>query len=237
MNIEKDALEYLVSIGKKEEKVIDVNGRKYANTALQAVKDPVPERIMMGTLQGLVDFVNNVDHGLGDIFIHVLGPDAVSIVGKLTENFLDRPTFATAIYPSRPNYSWVPIEEFIIHLMTSFVQNDERNSLIKLLSSLRSESSLTLADDGISQQVEAKSGIAKIENVVVPNPAILKPFRTFHEVEQPSSPFVFRLRKSDSGGITCSLFLADNEGWKIEAVDRIKTWLKDKGKVKVPVIG
>ena len=42
-------------------------------------------------------------------------------------------------------------------------------------------------------------------DVKVPNPVTLRPFRTFIEVEQPESKFIFRMRE----GGRCAIFEAD----------------------------
>lgn len=63
--------------------------------------------------------------------------------------------------------------------------------------------------------------------VVVPNPVTLAPYRTFVEVKQPESKFVFRMRKSEEGP-QAALFEADGGAWKIEAMQRVKEFLEDK---------
>ena len=40
-------------------------------------------------------------------------------------------------------------------------------------------------DDGVSQKATITKGIAGKEDVIVPNPVTLRPYRTFLEVEQP----------------------------------------------------
>jgi len=80
-------------------------------------------------------------------------------------------------------------------------------------------------DDGVTQAVEAKTGIARVENVTVPNPVTLRPYRTFLDVaEQPKCLFVFRMRQADKGP-ECALFEADSGLWKLEAIRQIKDWL------------
>lgn len=64
-----------------------------------------------------------------------------------------------------------------------------------------------------------------IEDVFVPNPVTLKPFRTFHEIEQPEIAFVFRMKNGQSG-VSCALFEADGGAWKFNAVHSIAEYLK-----------
>ena len=56
----------------------------------------------------------------------------------------------------------------------------------------------------------------------MPNPAVLKPYRTFVEVEQPESKFVFRMQT----GPEMALFEADGGAWRIQAMKNIKEYLE-----------
>jgi hypothetical protein len=72
--------------------------------------------------------------------------------------------------------------------------------------------------------VTVKTGIAKIEDVFVPNPVVLAPYRTFPEIAQPESKFIFRMQT----GPTAALFEADGGAWRNEAMGRIKAWLEEQ---------
>lgn len=76
-------------------------------------------------------------------------------------------------------------------------------------------------DDGVSQAVSVKTGIASVNSVKVPNPVKLAPYRTFNEVAQPTSEFVFRMRD----GMQCAIFEADGGAWQLEAMQSIKEYL------------
>jgi hypothetical protein len=57
----------------------------------------------------------------------------------------------------------------------------------------------------------------------------LAPYRTFREVEQPRSEFLFRLRNKAPDNLPeCALFEADGGRWKLDAMLTIKEWLKDR---------
>lgn len=58
----------------------------------------------------------------------------------------------------------------------------------------------------------------------VPNPVKLRPYRTFHEVEQPASDFIFRMKSER--GISCALFEADGGAWENAAMANIKNYLE-----------
>ena len=82
-------------------------------------------------------------------------------------------------------------------------------------------------DDGVSQKATVKTGIASKGDAIVPSPACLKPFRTFVEVDQPISSFIFRMKDDRCGGIQCALFEADGGAWKVSAMASIKAYLTE----------
>jgi hypothetical protein len=83
-------------------------------------------------------------------------------------------------------------------------------------------------DDGVSQRTTVKQGVALKETVTVKGRVTLRPYRTFREIEQPASTFVFRLQSHEGAVPACGLFEADGGTWKLDAVLAIKTWLAAK---------
>ena len=67
-------------------------------------------------------------------------------------------------------------------------------------------------------------GVAAKADAIVPNPVQLRPYRTFQEVEQPVSQFVFRI--GDRGTPEFKLVEAEGGIWKTEAVRKIKDYLE-----------
>ena len=63
-------------------------------------------------------------------------------------------------------------------------------------------------------------------DAIVPNPVRLRPYRTFLEVEQPASEFVFRMKQDKYDGITCAIFEADGGAWKVAAMKAIKDYMQ-----------
>jgi hypothetical protein len=109
-------------------------------------------------------------------------------------------------------------------MQSCFVQNEDTAKILKVVGNIKEETVRNIGDDGISQQVTAKAGIATVENVIVPNPVILAPYRSFIEVDQPESKFVFRMRSTGSEP-QCALFEADGGAWKLDAMYLIKGFL------------
>ncbi len=79
-------------------------------------------------------------------------------------------------------------------------------------------------DDGVSQAVTINQGIATKADVRVPNPVDLAPYRTFLEVEQPTSQFIFRMKDGPRGAI----FEADGGAWRNQAIVNIREYLKEE---------
>ena len=114
---------------------------------------------------------------------------------------------------------------FIINMQTHFVPTEVRDTLVQLISTVTTENGVSLADDGMTQRVTARSGISLVKQVSVPNPVVLAPYRTFTEVEQPKSPFVFRVRQTGDE-VQAALFAADADAWKREAIANIRDWFE-----------
>lgn len=156
---------------------------------------------------------------------------------------------------------WLDLETFNIALQALFVGPDridvtthgdkvrqyvdgpadgenDRARVLALLGNVKDGRVNTTSDDGVTQTVEARVGITKVENAEVPNPVTLIPYRTFQEIEQPASPFVLRLRSAAAAEkVTAALFEADGGQWEAVAIERIVTWLKDALPEGLEVIG
>ena len=101
----------------------------------------------------------------------------------------------------------------ILFLRRCYFLRDNRN--VVLLKFLR---------QFICQKTTIKSGIANKTDVIVPNPVKLRPYRTFAEIEQPQSSYVFRIQDSDRGP-SFNLVEADGGLWKNATMKKIKDYL------------
>lgn len=119
-------------------------------------------------------------------------------------------------------------ETFCINVQAKFlgVPDTDKELLLKFAGTVESGSVSEYGDDGITQKATVKNGIASKMDAIVPNPVRMCPFRTFIEVPQPVSDFVFRMRDRD--GIQCALFEADGGAWKNEAMKNVKEYLESE---------
>jgi len=227
----KAAIEKILELGEVEG--LSFSGRDYTDKEIFRVEDPVPRILEVHTLTGLVDYVEAaVDPEVESLIFHVREYRDVGLLSGLTGKFLQRPEYinahATNHATSFFSY-WHDPEAFIIGLQSLFVQEDDVKTILKLVGNLKDESVRTVTDDGTTQSVAAMVGIARVADVEVPNPVTLSPYRTFLEIEQPASQFVFRLRTGREGQLpTCALFEADGARWQLQAIGRIRDWLKGK---------
>ena len=109
-------------------------------------------------------------------------------------------------------------------LQSSFADKGDKEVLLQYTGLVRDEAVKTTGDDGISQKVTVKTGVASVGEAIVPNPVILAPYRTFAEIEQPESKFIFRMKEGPSAAI----FVADGGAWKNDAILRIREYLQEQ---------
>lgn len=72
-----------------------------------------------------------------------------------------------------------------------------------------------------------KTGLSFVKAGDVPGSIELQPYRTFHDIEQPTSPFILRMQKGATGP-EAALFTADGGAWEHEAMDRVRAYLANE---------
>lgn len=215
-----------------EPKEITLGGKLYTTAHVVPVKEHLPETMTVTTLTALVDYLTgNVDkHDISNLICHVESPSSVKVFSALVGDFSQRKCFIKAELRQlqlRMN-SYLDGEEFNILLQSCFMEPDDplqvtdRGLVMKYAASVREVCEGVTLDDGVTQAVTVKKGIASVENSVLPNPVTLRPFRTFTEVEQPASRFVFRAKE----GPRFALIEADGGAWESDAMKNIKGFME-----------
>lgn len=221
----KGAIELLIREGEGKFIKENIHGATYTNKNLERIQVPMANAIKTTTLTSIVDYIKeNVDSSSDEnIIIHVENYNEVSIKKELN---VDRKREclmrAEALTPQITTNRFTDTESFNIMLQSSFVDNDDRNKLLKVSGNIQDKTVKQVSDDGTSQAVTIKAGVANVADVRVPNPVLLAPFRTFPEVKQPESKFIFRMKD----GPSCALYEADGGAWRNVAMENIKTYLK-----------
>lgn len=219
------AIEYIVNLGKKGE-IVEVNGHKYSTGNLNLITLPEPVAVKTTTLTALVDYLKSgFDDKFGKLIIHVVSPSKVNLLSELRGD-KEREIYMTceALTPNNIYFDrFMDTEQFNIMLQSSFVSNDDRSLLLKVTGCVKEEAIKQVGDDGVSQAATIKTGVASVNDVVVPNPVILAPYRTFPEIIQPESRFIFRMQS----GPRAALYEADGGAWRNKAMSSIKEYLEE----------
>ncbi|MBU3185638.1 hypothetical protein [Clostridium estertheticum] len=220
----KEALQYLVGVGEDKFKIFTAtNGFEYTTNNILRVKDPTPSSIVSSTLTSLVDYIKgNIDE-LGKMIIQVESPTKVLLSSELKKDkHREEYMLCEAVTPRIQFDNFIETERFNVMLQSNFVVNQCIEQLLVVTGSIKDEAVKQIGDDGISQSVTVKTGVATVGAVLVPNPVILAPYRTFPEIVQPESKFIFRMKS----GPTAAIIEADGGAWRNKAMDSIKVFLK-----------
>lgn len=224
--INKEALQYLVNLGVLEDPIVKTDIGVYTKTGLTRLKLPKAMALEVSTLTGFVDYVkSNFDATSEKLLVHVDSPSRIYLYSPLNPD-RERECYieAAAILPNNIQFDrFLDVEQFNIMLQSSFVDNNDRSLILKVIGNIKEEGIRQIGDDGVSQAATIKTGVASVNDVVVPNPVVLAPYRTFPEVIQPESKFIFRMQS----GPKAAIFEADGGAWRNEAMKRIKNYLAE----------
>lgn len=223
---EKEALEFLVGLG--ETKILGIGEHQYTTKKVYRVTDPQPASLEVTTLTALIDYIkSDFDPKYGDKgLIHVVSPSNVEFYSELRED-KERENYMSvkALLPDNLSFErFMDMESFNVMLQSGFIENNARSMLLKVAGNVKEDAIKQVGDDGVSQSATIKTGVASVNEVVIPNPVILAPFRTFPEIEQVESKFVFRMKS----GPSAALFPADAGAWRNTTMQRIKEYLEDQ---------
>lgn len=226
----KEAIEYLLKLKRPE--IINVDERNYSTLDINPVYEPESEPIKVFSLSSLIDYLReDPDKNAEKIkIVRIVSPVEVVVESSIFGNFKQREKYIIADYSNLiPNIaigSYVSIEQFIIMLKSKFIKTDTLDQIIKIVGNVSDENVTNYNDDGITQKVTAKTGIARVSEIPIPTKINLIPYRTFIEVKQPESEFLLRAKKY-GGEIEFAIFEADGGAWKRDAIDNISNYLRE----------
>lgn len=225
----KEAIEYIVNLGKAEK--LEINGSTFVDKQLFHVKTPDFPKLEVNTLTAIVDYLKGLDNEKwaekdAPILVHIEDEKTVEVkdTADAAEGKRDIFLVARAEVPRFEYGSFYDSEAFNIALQSKFLDTEDKEAILQVVGNLRDEAIRTLVDDGVSQVTSIRTGIAQVGEAKIPNPVELAPFRTFLEVTQPESKFVFRMRE----GGKCALFEADGGAWKLAAKRNIYNFLREQ---------
>lgn len=223
----------------KGTKTFEINGQTYTDGNLTRIHPHVdrPECIKVSGLDGICKLIRTELAKIDTVvMVQAKAYNSVEVMTTYLPDFSRNILYrADADVPGLRG-GWRDRETALIELRSLFIPNEGTAYLLDLLSRMTDENSVSTKDNGVTQTVEARQGVA-LNAVVDVKPRIqLQPFRTFLEVEQPESEFLLRV-DSDKG---IGFFEADGGVWKLEAKRNISGYfnsnlcdLIDAGKVVV----
>ncbi len=226
----KEALQYIANLGVDAAKteVVDINGKTYANKSLTRYdKLPKADRIKATTLSSMVDYIYQCNKEFpGSMIIHIASPTKVYLMSALDKEREREVLFEINAEISEFRFDqWYDQEHMMIDLQANFQKNDDLELVLKAVGNIVKKNGETYSDDGCSQVATMSTGIATKADVIVPNPVELIPYRTFQEVKQPASKFVFRI--GDKEVPAFKIVEAEGGIWKNEAISSIKIFFTE----------
>ncbi|MDU1585342.1 MAG: hypothetical protein E6860_07305 [Clostridium sp.] len=225
--INQEALKYLVNLGEEKDPIVMLDQGTFTKASLSRVKEAKASVLTVSTLTGLVDYIkSDLDKLPEKLLIQVISPRKVALYSPLNaDREREQYISAEAILPDNVVYDrFIGTEQFNIMLQSAFVDVGTKSALLKYTGLIQDEAVKTTGDDGVSQQVTVKTGVASVGQAIVPNPVELAPYRTFPEVEQPISKFIFRMQE----GPRAALYEADGGAWRNKAILSIKEYLQEE---------
>ena len=170
------------------------------------------DMITVQTLQGIFGFHHSKDCP-PLAFINIVSPTHMVGFGRVGENERLQPLFtAQAKTKEFPYERPLSMEDFVLNVQVCFAESDDKTELLSAVSRVVQNSQVVQEDDGITQTLEIKSGIALKENKRISPVRNLEAYRSFPGFTSPVAPFLFRAHK-DEKGVKFSLTDMAGDNW------------------------
>lgn len=234
-----------------ENKIIEIGDQKFSRKSFSLVyHDPRPEPLVGSSLKGLLDYIrenrDTLEYSM--LMVQVVNFSEVRLLSSPSGPSKNRTTHFIAKLdkelPTFPFDSYLEQEEFVIKINALFDITEDRAKVVMLASKVAAQDKITGEDDGLAQNVSITKGVsgAATGEVTTRGWYVLKPYRTFRDLEQPESAFILRLRENNGKVPRIALFDAQGEIWRHDAIEAIKNFLiaglvDDEGNgIDIPVI-
>lgn len=228
-----EKIEELVSRGHEVKEFTTADGRtRYLLPDGRCLNDESAElpTMKLSSLSGIVSLAVNRQFGIWvPEMIKVNDDLSVSLYAECDPVYGRRPELALAVpmKARRFNFdSFMGIEEFVIGAQSCFVPTENLSVMLGAIAGVQLNDGQTFKDDGVVQTVTVKRGVSLPTQKQVPNPIVLKPYRTFIEIDQPESKFILRVSENRDVPVA-GLFEADGGAWRLCAAERIAEVLRN----------
>lgn len=230
-----------------EAHIQDIDGATWSDKPLTKIENVQSlEKVDFYTLTSLVNYLKSKadvpNEFIRHVFISIMSPDHISVYSEANEvNYYHRMQIADvrAMLPAVKIGQFVDQTEFCIMMRANFIDkgltdlgngqaefDTDRDELIRVASNIVTGTIAQYEDTGISQKATIKTGIQECDERLLPEKVTLRPYRTFMEVEQPKSEFIFRAEDSKYDSVRLALYEADGGRWKMDAMAYIKEYLE-----------
>lgn len=223
----------------KQTQTFEIDGQTYTDGHLTRIPPHVdrPECITVSGLDGICKLIRTEMEKVGvTILVQAKSYKTVEVMTTYLPDFSRNALYRAEADVPGLRTGFRDRETALIELRSLFIPNEGTAYLLDLLSRITDEKSVSSKDNGVTQVVEARQGVALNAVVEVKPRILLRPFRSFLEVEQPESEFLLRV-DADKG---IGFFEADGGVWKLEAKRNIADYfarnladLIDAGRVVV----
>ena len=187
-----------------------------------------PETMEVNTLMAFVTYLKEAIKS-GEVtarmYINIVSPTRVIATTEVNK-FGKRSLIAIANRYHFNTFSFgdqYDFEGFVVALRSRFVRTEGIEKLLDCMRSVTSSNDVTSEDNGVSQTLVAKNGVS-LGAVSITPVWELQPHRTFTEIKQPASLFLFRIGKRGDE-TRYALHETDGNAWAIEAIASIHFWL------------
>lgn len=236
VSIIKDAMQKTEELVRASSEIREIDGHHYlindgTYDEIKPKLDPLPKCCIFSSLDGLVKIIRKEHKDITEacttpdvLYINVTSPTTVD-VSTGVDGYNRRAYLYHSSYEFPRKWtgaSWLEHEEAMIVLRSQFIQNEGTEYLLDFLSRVSDENSVSSDDNGMTQTVQVKKGIALAARESVKPIVNLRPYRTFLEVAQPESAFLIRIRE----GIQVGIIEADGGMWKIAARRGVVAYLE-----------
>lgn len=223
----------------KQTQTFEIGGQTYTDGHLTRIPPHVdrPECITVSGLDGVCKLIRTELEKVGvTILVQAKSYKTVEVMTTYLPDFSRNALYRAEADVPGLRTGFRDRETALIELRSLFIPNEGTAYLLDLLSRITDEKSVSSKDNGVTQVVEARQGVALNAVVEVKPRILLRPFRTFLEVEQPESEFLLRVDANKGIGF----FEADGGVWRLEAKRNIADYfgrhladLIDAGRVVV----
>ena len=227
----RDAIDRIVGLAAPY--TMEANGHTFCSKALVEVKadEYAPTAYEVDTLDALVKLILTEGLTLGRrLYVRVDSARKVTVTTTYNNGELRNPYLRFPLYEAVSDVPGVTIgnlmsqERAIVELQSLYGATPDRDYLLDLLSRIDVNEGVSSVDNGVTQEVNVRTG-AVLKQATPVRPIVqLQPYRTFLEVEQPVSDFLLRVSKEGEP----TLFEADGGAWKLAAKRSIAAYLAEK---------